>query len=108
MKIVCLDLEGVLVPEIWIAFAEESGIPMVTVRPKGSSYDDISKISSIPHWDDYKNNVSEAIFAARDSFLQGKDVLREWRDNTTEEYVSYYDEAIKNVGRFFEEVWIVE
>ena len=88
--------------------AEESGIPMVTVRPKGSSYDDISKISSIPHWDDYKNNVSEAIFAARDSFLQGKDVLREWRDNTTEEYVSYYDEAIKNVGRFFEEVWIVE
>lgn len=27
MNIVCLDLEGVLVPEIWIAFAEESGIP---------------------------------------------------------------------------------
>ncbi len=27
MKLVCLDLEGVLVPEIWIAFAEESGIP---------------------------------------------------------------------------------
>lgn len=26
MDIVCLDLEGVLVPEIWIAFAEESGI----------------------------------------------------------------------------------
>ena len=27
MNIVCLDLEGVLVPEIWIAFAEQSGIP---------------------------------------------------------------------------------
>ena len=27
MTIVCLDMEGVLVPEIWIAFAEESGIP---------------------------------------------------------------------------------
>lgn len=27
MNIVCLDLEGVLVPEIWIAFADESGIP---------------------------------------------------------------------------------
>ena len=26
MKMVCLDLEGVLVPEIWIAFAKESGI----------------------------------------------------------------------------------
>ena len=29
MDIVCLDLEGVLVPEIWIAFAEESGIPQL-------------------------------------------------------------------------------
>ena len=27
MEIVCLDLEGVLVPEIWIAFAEETGMP---------------------------------------------------------------------------------
>lgn len=27
MNIVCLDLEGVLVSEIWIAFAEETGIP---------------------------------------------------------------------------------
>lgn len=27
MHIVCLDLEGVLVPEIWIAFAEATGIP---------------------------------------------------------------------------------
>lgn len=27
MNVVCLDLEGVLVPEIWIAFSEQSGIP---------------------------------------------------------------------------------
>ncbi|WP_448921618.1 bifunctional phosphoserine phosphatase/homoserine phosphotransferase ThrH [Eubacterium sp.] len=27
MNIVCLDMEGVLVPEIWVAFAEETGIP---------------------------------------------------------------------------------
>ena len=27
MIVTCLDLEGVLVPEIWIAFAEASGIP---------------------------------------------------------------------------------
>ena len=27
MNIVCLDMEGVLVPEIWIAFAEAAGIP---------------------------------------------------------------------------------
>lgn len=30
MNIVCLDLEGVLVPEIWIAFAKESGITELT------------------------------------------------------------------------------
>ena len=29
MNIVCLDMEGVLVPEIWIAFAEASGIPQL-------------------------------------------------------------------------------
>ena len=27
MNIVCLDMEGVVTPEIWIAFSEESGIP---------------------------------------------------------------------------------
>ena len=27
MDIVCLDLEGVLVPEIWIAFSQKTGIP---------------------------------------------------------------------------------
>ena len=30
MTIVCLDLEGVLVPEIWIEFAKASGIPELT------------------------------------------------------------------------------
>ena len=26
MEIACLDLEGVLIPEIWVAFAEKTGI----------------------------------------------------------------------------------
>ena len=34
MEIVCLDLEGVLVPEIWIAFAEETGIPELKMNNK--------------------------------------------------------------------------
>ena len=33
MNIVCLDMEGVLVPEIWIAFAEASGIPELKKPP---------------------------------------------------------------------------
>ncbi len=32
MVVTCLDLEGVLVPEIWIAFAEKTGIEK---SPKG-------------------------------------------------------------------------
>ena len=39
MNIVCLDLEGVLVPEIWIAFAEASGIPESSVIPLPSLQD---------------------------------------------------------------------
>lgn len=33
MNIVCLDMEGVLVPEIWIAFSEASGIPELAAPP---------------------------------------------------------------------------
>lgn len=36
MYITCLDLEGVLVPEIWIAFAEASGIPELKRTPATS------------------------------------------------------------------------
>ena len=44
MNIVCLDLEGVLVPEIWIAFAKASGIPelMRTTRDE-PDYDQLMK-----------------------------------------------------------------
>ena len=44
MNIVCLDLEGVLVPEIWIAFAEASGIPKLkrTTRDE-PDYDKLMK-----------------------------------------------------------------
>lgn len=44
MNIVCLDMEGVLVPEIWIAFAEASGIPELkrTTRDE-PNYDKLMK-----------------------------------------------------------------
>ena len=37
MKLVCLDLEGVLVPEIWIAFSEASGIPELSRTTRDES-----------------------------------------------------------------------
>ena len=60
MNIVCLDLEGVLVPEIWIAFAEASGIPelkrttrdepdydkLMKYRLNGDSHNDLGMIQA--------------------------------------------------------------
>jgi len=44
MNIVCLDLEGVLVPEIWVAFAEASGIPELTRTTRDEpDYDKLMK-----------------------------------------------------------------
>ena len=44
MNVVCLDMEGVLTPEIWIAFAEASGIPELRVTTKDEpDYDKLMK-----------------------------------------------------------------
>ena len=44
MNIVCLDLEGVLVPEMWIAFAEEAGIPELKITTREEpDYDKLMK-----------------------------------------------------------------
>ena len=44
MEIVCLDLEGVLVPEIWIAFSEKTGIPQLRITTREEpDYDKLMK-----------------------------------------------------------------
>lgn len=44
MNIVCLDMEGVLVPEIWIAFAEATGIPELRLTTRDEpDYDKLMK-----------------------------------------------------------------
>lgn len=44
MNIVCLDMEGVLVPEIWIAFAEETGIDELRLTTRDEpDYDKLMK-----------------------------------------------------------------
>ena len=44
MNIVCLDMEGAVVPEIWIAFAEASGIPELTRTTRDEpDYDKLMK-----------------------------------------------------------------
>ena len=46
MNIVCLDLEGVLVPEIWIAFAEASGILELRRTTRDRSEEHTSELQS--------------------------------------------------------------
>lgn len=42
MRLACLDLEGVLVPEIWIAFAERTGIPELRLTTRDiQDYDEL-------------------------------------------------------------------
>ena len=44
MEIVCLDLEGVLVPEIWIAFSEKTGVPQLRITTREEpDYDKLMK-----------------------------------------------------------------
>jgi phosphoserine/homoserine phosphotransferase len=44
MEIACLDLEGVLVPEIWIGFAEKTGIDELAATTRDiSDYDVLMK-----------------------------------------------------------------
>jgi len=44
MKLVCLDLEGVLVPEIWIAIAEKTGIKELSLTTRDrSDYDELMR-----------------------------------------------------------------
>ncbi len=45
MEIVCLDLEGVLVPEIWIAFAKHTGIAELSATTRDySDYDELMRM----------------------------------------------------------------
>ena len=84
MNIVCLDLEGVLVPEIWIAFAKESGIPELSKTTRDEpDYDKLMK---------YRLNILsehgltlsdiQATIAKIDPFPGAKEFLDELRSLT--------------------------
>ena len=82
MNIVCLDLEGVLVPEIWIAFAEASGIPELkrTTRDE-PDYDKLMK---------YRLNI------LKEHGLGLKEIQETIAKIETTEYIQ---EALKEAGK---------
>ena len=59
MDITCLDLEGVLVPEIWIAFSEVSGIPELREHGLGLKQiqDVIAQIDPLPGAKDFLDEL---------------------------------------------------
>lgn len=84
MYITCLDLEGVLVPEIWIAFAEETGIPELrrTTRDE-PDYDKLMKYR-IGILKEHGLGLKEiqATIAKIDPMPGAKEFLDELRDNS--------------------------
>ena len=58
---------------------------------------------SIPQWEQYNESIIAALHTIQESFLKGIEELKQWRDNTTDEYKPYYQEAIETVERFCKE-----
>ena len=84
MNVVCLDLEGVLVPEIWIAFAEATGIPELkrTTRDE-PDYDKLMKfrIGILKEHGLGLKEIQDTI-ATIDPLPGAKEFLDELRDTT--------------------------
>ena len=84
MNVVCLDMEGVLVPEIWIAFSEASGIPELrrTTRDE-PDYDKLMKFR-IGILKEHKLGLKEiqAVIAKIDPMEGAKEFLDELRSIT--------------------------
>ena len=84
MNIVCLDLEGVLVPEIWVAFAEAVGIPELkrTTRDE-PDYNVLMKYRlDILNAHGYGINEIQETIATLDPLPGAKEFLDELRDLT--------------------------
>ena len=84
MNVVCLDMEGVLVPEIWIAFSEASGIPELrrTTRDE-PDYDKLMKYR-IAILKEHKLGLKEIqnVIAGIDPMEGAKEFLDELRSIT--------------------------
>ncbi len=84
MNIVCLDLEGVLVPEIWIAFAEEIGIPELkkTTRDEPDYHKLMQYRLDILHKNGLKLQKIQETIAKIDPFPGAKEFLDKLREVT--------------------------
>lgn len=84
MNVICLDLEGVLVPEIWIEFAEAVGIPELTRTTRDEpDYDKLMQYRlDILDEHGLKLDQIQEIIATLEPFEGAKDFLDELRSMT--------------------------
>ena len=77
MRVVCLDLEGVLVPEIWIAFAESTGIEELRMTTRDiSDYDELmSKRLKILKENSFTINQIQSVISTLEPFPGAKKLL---------------------------------
>ena len=106
MYITCLDLEGVLVPEIWIAFAEATGIPELkrTTRDE-PDYDKLMKyrINILKEHGLGLKEIQDTI-ATIDPMPGAKEFLDELRSFTQVIIIS--DTFSQFAGSVYEEAWL--
>ena len=84
MDIVCLDMEGVLVPEIWIAFSEATGIPELRKTTRDEpDYDKLMKFR-IGILREHKLGLKEIqdVIATIDHFVGAREFLDRLRERT--------------------------
>lgn len=84
MDIVCLDMEGVLVPEIWIAFSEATGIPELRKTTRDEpDYDKLMKFR-IGILREHKLGLKEIqdVIATIDPFVGAREFLDRLRERT--------------------------
>lgn len=84
MDIVCLDLEGVLVPEIWIAFAEATGIPEFrrTTRDE-PNYDKLMRYRiDLLDKHGFKLDQIQEVVSTIDPLIGAEDFLNRLREKT--------------------------
>ena len=108
MQIVCLDLEGVLVPEIWIAFSEATGIPELkrTTRDE-PDYDKLMKfrIDVLKEHGLGLKEIQDTI-AKIDPLPGAKEFLDELRSETqaviiSDTFTQFAKPLMKKLGRLF-------
>ena len=84
MNVVCLDMEGVLVPEIWVAFAKESGLSMLSRTTRDEpDYDKLMKWRlGILKEHGYKLKDVQNVIAKLEPLEGAKEFLDELRELT--------------------------